>query len=1062
MTDLSQPTQQATQPFEDPRRRGKTLSNMSDDDISDVICLLHPNSPAAFQAVQATILTAPEHILQNEDLDGVTEEDLLFNSALQQPREIALRMSSTVHYPKDGFRFGRNPTLCDVLLTGDQHDKLISNIHFKIFVNSQGSLMLQDLSTNGTILDDEHLKAKDRRGLPMPKPAMRALKNGAIICVLGGPNKTEIKFVVRIPSRGDHEDQYEDKLRQYLSVRGKVANFASMRENMYGNHWNGGSMYNFTGLLGKGAFATVYRVQTKNEGTIFAAKELDKHRFIKNGVLDIKFDSELKIMKDLKHPNIVDYIDCQTHHNWIYIIMEYVPCGELAKELQDRKNLPEYEVQQIAKQIMRALDYLHKRNITHRDIKPDNILIASRDPLVVKLSDFGLSKCVNDQETFLKTFCGTLLYCAPEVYPDYGNYTHSPTMKRRRLGEPAPKTSPYDQSVDMWSFGAVIFHLLCGKAPVMGRGDDRGAQMLNNIMTKEIDFEPLRGFNVSPDAIDFIGLLLNRNPHLRPTEQDCLNHPWLIGVPDVVEYGEDGEDIVRMHRQMLDAVEELDEEDLVDEDLMNDLNQLTQHPRSSDPAQSSSPNRPAKRQRTFADSMTVPGDVAYPVLPEESINVQHPSGPHGGALFGEIVNTPIENANVLGQQIGSPGIDIPEIRNRIEQVSVNDYASFQGLSSNNRDEFLEDIQYQTPLQAPSGREGPAPSLLGAEAQIGLLNMASPEKVQSDAGTPETQNPMTPNTRELSPSSSLNKTEEISDSHDSSQEIKFSRRINIELIKDDEAFTESLQAREESRAQKRRLKAETFHVQPKFDQDFKLVELAKTIDARTGREVQSYHSGTRKVPFSRTIDVRLFKSMNKVDQPLTRFGQLTPLPGSFSNEPVYLDGRLTSWGRGVDCTVRHSDVKDTRVPKYAVKMTFWAPGMEAQVESGSDWTQVPGIRTYVSTSATSCIWINDVELRRETADGSAALFGKIYTGDVVTVHRGAKSGEFLSFRVNILFGDSARTRPEKESGFFIYREMYHHRIAKARESTRKSSSVEKDSMEEKLAQKSMSAMGKEPK
>src|SRR5205814_6073652 len=142
---------------------------------------------------------------------------------------------------------------------------------------------------------------------------------------------------------------------------------------------------------------------------------------------------------------------------------------------------------------------------THRDIKPDNILIASFDPLIVKLSDFGLSKCVNDEETFLKTFCGTLLYCAPEVYPEYATYQQGENRKRRRVGDTSRNTSPYDQSVDMWSFGAVLFHIMCGKAPIIGRGGDKGAQMLNEIMTKEVNFDPLRNRGISEEAIDFIG-----------------------------------------------------------------------------------------------------------------------------------------------------------------------------------------------------------------------------------------------------------------------------------------------------------------------------------------------------------------------------------------------------------------------------------------------------------------------------------------------------------------------------------------------------------------------------
>lgn len=115
--------------------------------------------------------------------------------------------------------------------------------------------------------------------------------------------------------------------------------------------------------------------------------------------------------------------------------MEYVPGGELSTYLQSQGRIAEEMVRTIARQVLRALHYLHKRRITHRDIKPDNILIASLDPPRIKLSDFGLSKVV-EQETFLKTFCGTLLYCAPEVYPDYEQYRRGELRKRRRVGDP--------------------------------------------------------------------------------------------------------------------------------------------------------------------------------------------------------------------------------------------------------------------------------------------------------------------------------------------------------------------------------------------------------------------------------------------------------------------------------------------------------------------------------------------------------------------------------------------------------------------------------------------------
>jgi len=112
--------------------------------------------------------------------------------------------------------------------------------------------------------------------------------------------------------------------------------------------------------------------------------------------------------------------------------MEYIPHGDLTQYVNDASVMPEYMCRYVAHQMINALSYLHERKITHRDVKPDNILIANKDPLVVKLTDFGLSKAIVDETTFLRTFCGTLLYCAPEVYPGYEKVKNGLPQKRRR------------------------------------------------------------------------------------------------------------------------------------------------------------------------------------------------------------------------------------------------------------------------------------------------------------------------------------------------------------------------------------------------------------------------------------------------------------------------------------------------------------------------------------------------------------------------------------------------------------------------------------------------------
>ena len=1029
-------SQQATQPATQPARFRRNLSNVTDEDATDVICMLTPTSLAAFEAVKANLLAAPEHILQNDDLEGISE-DMLSASDYNQSRDIALRMSSKVRSPKDGFRFGRNRSQSDVLLTALESDTLVSKIHFKIYVNNQGSLMLQDLSTNGTVVDDAHLKARDRRGNPPLKPATTVLKNGSIICVVSGKDKEEVKMMVRIPTRGDFEDAYEENLRTYLAARGDVAQFASMRESAYGNHWNGGSMYNFTGVLGRGAFAMVYRVQTKKEGDLYAAKELDTRRFIKNGVLDLKFDSELNIMKDLQHPNIVKYVGCHHYQQWIYIVMEYVPYGELAEELKKYGKIPETDVQQIAKQLLHALNYLHRRNITHRDIKPDNILIASRNPLVVKLSDFGLSKCVADQETFLKTFCGTLLYCAPEVYPDYQKYTQAHPPKRRRQGESAskPPPSPYDQSVDMWSFGAVIWHLLCGKPPVTGRGDDRGAQMLNNIMTKEVDFEPLRQEGISNAAIDFIARLLNRNPAMRPQEAECLQHPWLRDLPDHCKYGDPEEPISDAVPELND-IDEVDEE-LIDDALINNLNQLNQPP-------SSSPDRPAKRARTFVGVQQSGAAITYPNLPGPGESfLPHPidADPPGQRLFGEISASLLRSSGVFGGELNplpSP-TGIHNIRDGVEQISVNDFVDRPPPSSaESEDNAGQPLQYPQVLGVPHTQATSAASLMGAEQQIGQLNMAaSPDADVSDAATPETTNPVTPETRQLSPSASLtpHPDPETTEPAPPIDEPICTRRIDLDLVEDTVNFQAEVDARNASRANKRKAKAETFHGRLPTRTYSPSAEFAATIDAKTGQIVRSTEQADR---FTRTVQepvnaTRTSSQDTQFVKPPRRYGKLTSVPGSFANVSINLEARNTMWGRGLDCTVRYPNTNDVRIPKYALKIYFWAPGMDAHVAGGGDWTEVLGVRTLVATSASGFICVNDVPLRKESASGNASLFGRLHTGDIITIYD--KADGFLKFKVEITFGDGARPRPAGDKGFVVEEERHHHQRMKERESMR---------------------------
>ncbi|KAL8828917.1 MAG: hypothetical protein Q9170_006395 [Blastenia crenularia] len=493
-------TQQASLPPTDPYQKDGSHLSLSQEDRSDILCILSPGSQITCEAVKLVGSTTPQHLLQNRlPLQNASSRDDLIQNEDQPnemttkadptavddkpitsddvqttgndpPLDIALRMSSKLLNPCFGFTFGRNPAKSDLLLCTKQQQMRISGSHFRIFITSGGVLMCEDTSTNGTWVDEHIIMQKPTRPGVYSK---RSLHNGSIIALkldLGEP----MRFWVRVLDREDVSNLYGRNLEAYISyvqqcgrqkqeefnckVRGipieecpvpeipfnhgllggqlsSTANknlVAGTEPYHHGMQWNGAPTYRVVGYLGKGAFAQVYKLARRHDGATFAVKEIGRMALAKRGVVDRRVEQELSIMKRLQHPNIVQYIDHHESKDHIYIIMELVQHGDLQSYLNERQSrFQEYFCQAVASQMCQALKYLHDSKITHRDIKPDNILIASNDPCILKLSDFGLSKVVNE-ETFLKSFCGTLLYCAPEVYPGYDGHIKRDRRKRLR------------------------------------------------------------------------------------------------------------------------------------------------------------------------------------------------------------------------------------------------------------------------------------------------------------------------------------------------------------------------------------------------------------------------------------------------------------------------------------------------------------------------------------------------------------------------------------------------------------------------------------------------------
>lgn len=296
--------------------------------------------------------------------------------------------------------------------------------------------------------------------------------------------------------------------------------------------------------------------------------------------------------------------------------MEFVAQGDLGKLILENGPLTERTTQVLAVQLLTALRYLHNFNITHRDIKPDNILINSLDPLEVKLTDFGLSKMIDSEQTFLRTFCGTLLYCAPEVYTEYLEYDENGYRTRGRPSRRAPGQR-YSHAVDIWSLGGVLFYCLTGAAPYPARSVASPSELLHRVMTTELNIAPLQRAGISEAGIDFIRAMLTRRPEHRATVDELQNHPWLTDFGETIQAS-----------QSFDEVTD-------DEDFPGQASQFSQERYENDRVTDSMDEDSDQENRTIVPGRQGPrlfGEVGVSaigssgVIPEEYLNLSPGNG----------------------------------------------------------------------------------------------------------------------------------------------------------------------------------------------------------------------------------------------------------------------------------------------------------------------------------------------------------------------------------------------------------------------------------------------------
>ena len=241
-------------------------------------------------------------------------------------------------------------------------------------------------------------------------------------------------------------------------------------------------------LIGKGSYGNVFLVRYNKNNMIYAMKVYKKSDLReKNQENNTK--SERNLLTQINFPFIVEVKFAFQTDSKLFLVQEFIQGGDLFFHIHSGQKFSTQKTKFYLVEIILAIDFLHKNNMIYRDLKPENILIDSKGH--IKLTDFGLSKIVTNIEEKSFTICGTLQYIAPEIISGEG----------------------YNESVDWWSLGIIMYEMLTGKLPFKFNFDSQEEQEQNdlNIYDKKIKYPSW----IEENAKDLINKLLNKNPEKR-------------------------------------------------------------------------------------------------------------------------------------------------------------------------------------------------------------------------------------------------------------------------------------------------------------------------------------------------------------------------------------------------------------------------------------------------------------------------------------------------------------------------------------------------------------------
>ncbi|KAG5272930.1 hypothetical protein AALO_G00170840 [Alosa alosa] len=255
--------------------------------------------------------------------------------------------------------------------------------------------------------------------------------------------------------------------------------------------------------LGEGSYAKVKSAYSERRKINVAVKIINRNKAPKD-FLEKFLPREIEMLVCISHPNIVKTFEIfETSNGKVYMIMELGVQGNLLEFIKFRGAIPEDFSRKVFRQLAAAIKFIHDKNIVHRDLKCENLLLDKDFNL--KVADLGFSRKMNFDDSgnmvLSKTFCGSTSYAAPEVLQGH----------------------PYNPKMyDVWSMGVVLFIMVCGSMPF---DDSNVRKMLKAQMEHRVEF--YRPRNLSSECKALIYRMLHPDPLKRIDMCSIITHPWL-------------------------------------------------------------------------------------------------------------------------------------------------------------------------------------------------------------------------------------------------------------------------------------------------------------------------------------------------------------------------------------------------------------------------------------------------------------------------------------------------------------------------------------------------------